>query len=171
MARKPNPVIEHLIKEGVEAPDFTAQTDGGGSISLSSLKGKQVVLYFYPKDDTPGCTNEAIDFSKHLDDFKDVNAVVIGVSRDSIESHDRFKTKHRINFPLIADTDATICKAYEVWKEKSMFGKKYMGIERSTFLINPNGTIEHVWRKVSVTRHIRKVLDCAITVSHQTENC
>jgi thioredoxin-dependent peroxiredoxin len=142
------------LKEGLSAPDFTMPTDGGGSISLSKLKGRKVVLYFYPKDDTPGCTTESCDFRDNFHEFEKLGVQVIGISKDSPESHDKFKKKYGLNFPLASDTDGKVCEAYGVWQEKSMMGKKYMGIDRSTFLIDENGKIARLWRKVKVSGHV-----------------
>ncbi len=143
---------------GTPAPDFTLPTDGGGTISLSALKGKPVVLYFYPKDDTSGCTAEACQFRDMHPDFTGAEAVVIGVSKDSVASHDKFKKKYELTFPLAADTEGTVCDAYGVWVEKSMYGKKYMGIERATYLIDRDGKIAKIWRKVKVPGHGAEVL-------------
>lgn len=142
---------------GKKAPAFTLPTDGGGKIKLGDFKGKRVVLYFYPKDDTSGCTKEAIGFRDAMRSLKTLGAEVIGVSRDSVESHDRFKKKHKLNFPLAADPEGKVCEAYGVWVEKSMYGRKYMGIDRSTFLIDEKGIIRHVWRKVKVPGHVDEV--------------
>jgi peroxiredoxin Q/BCP len=147
------------LDAGSPAPDFTAQTDGGGSITLSSLRGKNVILYFYPKDDTPGCTKEACAFHAAEADFSGADAVVLGVSKDSAASHDKFKAKYSLGFPLIADLDGKICEAFGVWVEKLNYGKKYMGIERSTFLIDKQGVVRKVWRKVKVDGHDSKVLE------------
>lgn len=144
---------------GKEAPDFSLPTDGSGEISLADLKGKNVVLYFYPKDDTPGCTTEAKDFRDSLAEFEAANTVILGVSKDSVARHDKFKNKYELNFPLVSDEECKLCEAYGVWKEKSMYGKKYMGIERSTFLIDKEGVVRQEWRKVSVTKHAEKVLE------------
>lgn len=143
---------------GDAAPDFTAATDGGGAVSLASLKGKTVVLYFYPKDDTPGCTTESIGFRDALADFEAAGAVVLGVSKDSVKKHDKFKAKYELNFPLLSDEDGALCEAYGVWVEKSMYGRKYMGIDRSTFVIDGAGKIRHAWRKVKVPGHVDAVL-------------
>jgi thioredoxin-dependent peroxiredoxin len=145
------------LKEGSPAPAFTMPTDGGGKISLADLKGSKVVLYFYPKDDTPGCTTESCAFRDAFHEFDKLNTQVIGISKDSPESHDKFKKKFNLNFPLASDTDGKVCEAYGVWQEKSMYGKKYMGIDRSTFLINENGKIERIWRKVKVDGHVDEV--------------
>lgn len=146
---------------GTPAPDFTMPTDGGGSVTLSALRGRPVVLYFYPKDDTSGCTSEACGFRDALPDFTGVDAVVIGVSKDSVASHDKFKEKHELPFTLASDTDGTVCEAYGTWVEKSMYGRKYMGIDRATFLIDQDGIVRNVWRKVKVTGHVAAVLKAA----------
>jgi peroxiredoxin Q/BCP len=142
-----------------KAPGFTLPADGGGKVSLADFKGKPVVLYFYPKDDTPGCTAEACAFRDSLPDFSKLNTAVIGISRDSAASHDKFKTKYKLTFPLAADEDGKTCEAYGVWAEKSMYEKKYMGIERSTFLVDGKGVIRGVWRKVKVPDHVEEVLE------------
>ncbi|MFY8001147.1 MAG: thioredoxin-dependent thiol peroxidase [Candidatus Kapaibacteriota bacterium] len=142
---------------GSQAPDFTAHTDGGGSISLQDLRGKTVILYFYPKDDTSGCTAEACDFRDNMERLIASDAVVIGVSPDSPKSHDKFKQKYDLNFALISDESKEICQNYGVWVEKSMYGRKYMGVERSTFVINPEGILTHEWRKVKVSGHVDDV--------------
>lgn len=149
---------------GDDAPDFRLPRNGGGDISLSDLKGKTVVLYFYPKDDTSGCTAEAIDFSALGGHFEEANSVVIGISPDSVKSHDKFAAKHSLSVMLAADEDKTALEAYGVWKEKSMYGKKYMGVERTTFLISPNGKIAKIWNKVKVPGHAQAVLDEAKTL-------
>lgn len=146
------------IEPGNKAPGFSMATDGGGKVALKDLKGKKVVLYFYPKDDTSGCTREAIDFTAKADAFKKAGAVVIGCSRDDAKSHDKFKAKHKLGIALAADTDGTVTEAYGVWVEKSMYGRKYMGIERATFLIDAAGKIANVWRKVKVPGHVDEVL-------------
>jgi peroxiredoxin Q/BCP len=149
------------VEVGGKAPDFTLPTDGGGKVSLKALKGNPVVLYFYPKDDTSGCTAEACAFRDSLPDFSKLKAEVIGVSRDSVASHDKFKKKYRLPFPLASDEDGKVCQAYGVWVEKSMYGRKYMGIERSTFLIDARGIVRGVWRKVKVDGHADEVLQAA----------
>lgn len=146
------------IEVGESAPDFKLPADGGGEVSLSSFKGRPVVLYFYPKDDTTGCTKEAIGFRDALPEFDKAGAAVIGVSKDSVARHDRFKAKHDLNFPLVSDEAGELCEAYGTWVEKSMYGRKYMGIERATFLIGPDGNIRNVWRKVKVPGHVDEVL-------------
>ena len=141
------------------APDFTLPVTGGGEISLSDLRGKAVVLYFYPRDDTPGCTKEAVGFSENLEAFADAGAVVFGVSRDTMAKHDRFAAKHTLTVPLLADIDGAVTEAYGVWVEKNMYGKKSMGIERATYLIDASGNIARIWRKVKVAGHVEEVLD------------
>ena len=146
------------LKVGDKAPSFALSADGGGDISLSGLKGKTVVLYFYPKDDTSGCTAEAIAFSKDAKAFKQAGAVVVGVSKDSVASHDKFKTKHKLDLTLASDEDIKVAQAYGVWVEKSMYGRRYMGMERATFLIDGKGVIRNIWRKVKVPGHSTDVL-------------
>jgi len=144
-----------------KAPEFTMPTDGDGSVSLSALKGKTVILYFYPKDDTPGCTKEACGFRDMLPDFSGAGAEIIGVSKDTTAKHDKFKAKYDLPFTLASDVDGSVCEAYGVWVEKSMYGKKYMGIDRATFLIDGDGVIRQAWRKVKVPGHVEAVLDAA----------
>jgi len=144
-----------MIEKGMSAPDFTLPSDDGGEVSLSGLRGRKVVLYFYPKDDTPGCTIQACDFRDALPRFEGVDAVILGVSGDSVESHARFRNKFDLNFPLLADVDHAVATAYGVRKEQSMLGKKYMGIERSTFLIDEEGRVAGVWRRVKAKGHAR----------------
>ncbi len=150
-----------MIEVGISAPLFSAKTDEGSKIDLAELKGKNVVLYFYPKDDTPGCTIEAQDFTKKINDFEKLNCVVLGVSKDGVTSHCRFVEKYNLAFNLLADESGEICGAYDVLREKSMFGKKYIGIDRSTFLIDKLGKISHIWRSVSVKGHVDEVLSVA----------
>jgi len=149
------------VEAGKKAPDFTAPTDGGGELKLSDLKGKTVILYFYPKDDTTGCTKEACGFRDSLPDFSKAKATVIGVSKDSVERHDKFKAKYDLPFTLVSDTDGKICEKYGTWSEKSLYGRKYMGIDRATFLIDKTGTVRSVWRKVKVPGHVEAVLEAA----------
>jgi peroxiredoxin Q/BCP len=146
---------------GDKAPAFTGQTDGGGTVSLKALKGKKIVLYFYPKDDTPGCTTEACGFRDALPDFSKAGAEIIGVSRDSIARHDKFKAKYDLPFPLVSDEDGAVCEAYGVWQEKKNYGKSYMGIVRSSFLIDEKGTIAAAWRNLRVKGHVEAVLEAA----------
>ena len=143
---------------GSKAPDFNLPRDGGGTLSLSDFAGKPVVLYFYPKDDTSGCTVEAIDFSSMKDEFAAHGAAIIGMSPDPVKSHDKFVKKHNLTIALAADEEKTALEAYGVWAEKSMYGKKYMGVERSTFLIDANGNIAKIWTKVKVPGHVQEVL-------------
>lgn len=149
------------LDAGSSAPDFTLQTDGGGMISLSGLRGRKVVLYFYPKDDTSGCTMEAKDFNALKADFDKAGAEIVGVSPDGAASHDKFKAKYGLCFPLAADPDKTMLEAYGVWAEKSMYGRKYMGVERTTYLIGADGRIARVWNKVKVPGHAAEVLTAA----------
>lgn len=149
------------LEVGDKAPDFTLPADGGGKVSLKELKGKTVVLYFYPKDDTSGCTAEACAFRDQLPDFSNVKAEVVGISRDPVASHDKFKKKFKLTFPLASDEEGKVCEAYGTWVEKSMYGKKYMGIERATFLIDGKGVIRNIWRKVKVDGHAEEVLKAA----------
>ncbi len=146
------------IELNTKAPDFTADTDGGGKITLSENKGKWIVIYFYPKDSTSGCTTEACNFRDNYERLSTLNAVILGVSPDSVKSHDNFKAKQELNFSLISDTDKSICESYGVWVEKSMYGKKYMGVERSTFIIDPEGNIKKIYRKVKVNGHVDTVI-------------
>lgn len=143
---------------GSKAPDFTLPRDGGGTLSLSSLAGKMVVLYFYPKDDTSGCTQEAMEFSALRDQFASAGAVVVGVSPDSAKKHDKFKEKHGLSIDLVSDEEKGMLEAYGVWAEKSMYGRKYMGVERTTFLIGGDGRVLRVWEKVKVPGHAAEVL-------------
>jgi peroxiredoxin Q/BCP len=145
------------VEEGRKAPDFTAPTDGGGKLKLSDLSGKPVVLYFYPKDDTPGCTTEACGFRDAMPDFKKLKAQVLGVSKDSVARHDKFKAKYQLPFPLVSDEDGKICDKYGTWIEKSLYGRKYMGIERATFLIDKEGVVRKIWHKVKVAGHVEEV--------------
>jgi peroxiredoxin Q/BCP len=149
------------LVEGAPAPAFDLPRDGGGMVSLASLKGKKVVLYFYPKDDTPGCTTEAIDFTAMKAKFKAAGAEVIGVSPDSVASHEKFCKKHELDIILLADESKEMLEAYDVWKEKSMYGKTYMGVERTTVLIDGAGKIARIWPKVKVAGHAEEVLKAA----------
>ncbi len=145
------------LEIGNNAPDFTLPTDNDGEISLSGLKGKNIVLYFYPKDSTPGCTTESCDFRDAMPKFEKLNAQIIGISKCSVAKHDKFKAKYDFNFPLASDENSDVCERYGVWKEKNMYGRKYMGIERSTFLIDKEGKISAIWRKVKVKGHVEDV--------------
>ena len=147
------------IKLGKKVPDFTAVATNDSLFTLSENMGKNIVIYFYPKDNTPGCTKEGEDFRDQFEAFGFHNTLVVGVSRDSVKSHDKFICKYNFPFELIADEDETVCQLFDVIKEKNMYGRKYMGIERSTFLIDSNGTLINEWRKVKVKGHVEEVLD------------
>lgn len=147
-----------MLQIGDRAPEFSLASDSAGELSSAALAGKRHVFFFYPKDDTSGCTAEACDFRDNLPKFGKVDAVVIGVSRDSIESHDKFKKKYKLPFALASDEDGAVTDAYGTWVEKSMYGRKYMGIERATFLIDGKGVVRNVWRKVKVPGHVDEVL-------------
>ena len=149
------------LKVGDKAPAFSMKIDGGGKVSLSGLKGQNVVLYFYPKDDTPGCTREACTFNDNLPNFGALNAEIIGISKDAAASHARFREKYGLKFHLASDADTKVQKAYGVWVEKMNYGRSYMGTERSTFLVDKDGKIAKVWRKVSVSGHVEEVLEAA----------
>ncbi|CTQ42528.1 thioredoxin-dependent thiol peroxidase [Roseibium aggregatum] len=146
---------------GDVAPDFELEGDGGNKVSLSALKGKPVVVYFYPKDDTPGCTKEAIAFTEQSDAFARLGVTIIGLSPDTAAKHDKFIAKHNLAIRLGADTEKEVAEAYGVWVEKSMYGKKYMGVERTTFLVGADGKIAEIWRKVKVPGHADAVLEAA----------
>ena len=148
-----------MIQAGDQAPALNLPTDGAGNVNLAALSGKTVVLYFYPKDDTPGCTNEAKAFSESADAFAALGAVVVGVSRDTVASHTKFKAKYGLNLILASDEDGAVVEAYGCWVQKSMYGRTYMGIERSTVLIGPDGKILNIWRKVKVPGHAQQVLE------------
>ena len=148
-----------MVDVGDKAPDFSMATDGGGTVTLTGLKGKKVVLYFYPKDDTPGCTKEACAFRDAMPDFSGIDAEIIGVSKDPVSKHDKFKAKHNLPFTLASDEKSDVCERFGVWVEKNMYGKKYMGIERATFLIDGDGVVQNVWRKVKVPGHAQAVLE------------
>ena len=141
------------------APDFTLPRDGGGDITLSDQRGSAVILFFYPRDDTPGCTKESIGFSEQLQAFNDAGANVFGISRDTVAKHDKFVAKHGLTTPLLSDDGQTVCEDYGVWVEKNMYGRKSMGIERATFLIDAEGRIARIWRKVKVPGHVDEVLE------------
>lgn len=148
-----------VLTIGQTVPDLTLPVSGGGTLSLSSLRGKTVVLYFYPKDMTSGCTTEAENFRDLHDQFTAANAVILGVSKDSLKKHDQFVAKHALPFRLLSDEETgALCEAFGVWVEKSMYGRTYFGIERATFLINADGVITHQWRKVKVAGHAAAVL-------------
>jgi thioredoxin-dependent peroxiredoxin len=147
-----------MLKEGDAAPEFELLRDGGGKVKLSDLRGQPMVVYFYPKDDTPGCTKEAIGFSEASGDFEALGAEVIGISPDSVKSHDKFRGKHGLTITLAADEERKAISAYGVWAEKQMYGRAYMGVERSTFLIDREGRIARIWRGVKVPGHVEEVL-------------
>jgi peroxiredoxin Q/BCP len=153
------------VKEGDEAPEIDLPTDGGGRFRLSDKRGMPVVVYFYPKDDTSGCTKEAIGFTERKPDFDAMQTLIVGISPDDETQHDKFKAKHRLGILLASDTDKAAARAYGVWAEKSMYGRKYMGVDRSTFLIDRDGVVAKVWRGVKVPGHIEEVLDAARLVA------
>ena len=147
------------LEQGSSAVAFSLDTDGGGKVTLKDFVGKPLVLYFYPKDDTSGCTREALDFTAKAAAFKKLGATVVGISKDSVAAHDKFKRKHKLSVILASDPEGKIINAYGSWVEKSMYGRKYMGIERSTFLVDSKGKIARIWRKVRVPGHVEEVLD------------
>lgn len=149
------------VAEGMKAPEFSLPRDGGGTVTLTEFAGKKLVLFFYPKDDTKGCTAEAKAFSELKAEFEAAGVAVLGMSPDSVAKHDKFVSKHELTVPLASDEDKTVLEAYGVWKEKSMYGKKYMGVERTTLLIDASGTVEKVWPKVKVPGHAEAVLQAA----------
>lgn len=148
-----------MLKEGIKAPVFSLPDQNGNKISLSELSGKNIVLYFYPKDDTSGCTKEACQFRDAFPKFKGVNAVILGISPDSVESHKKFEQKYKLPFRLLSDEKKSVLEKYGVWKEKSMYGRKYMGVERTTFVIGSDGKIKKIFNKVKVPDHDKQVLD------------
>jgi peroxiredoxin Q/BCP len=154
-------MAEQMLTEGDKAPEISLPTDGGGRFRLSDHRGSAVLLYFYPKDDTSGCTREAIDFSASKPAFDEVDTQIVGISPDDEKSHDKFKAKHDLDLLLASDTAKEALEAYGVWKEKSMYGRKYMGVERTTFLIDREGVIAKIWRNVKVPGHVDEVLDAA----------
>lgn len=149
------------MKVGDQVPDFALPSDEGAEVKLSSLRGGKVVLYFYPKDNTPVCTREACGFRDAFPDFSEVNAAIFGVSKDSVARHRKFKAKHNLPFTLLSDEDGEVCKAFGVWVEKSMYGLKFMGIQRSTFLIDETGALRAEWRKIKLRGHVEKVIAAA----------
>ncbi len=148
-----------MIRTGQPAPDFTLPATGGQEITLSGLRGRNVVLYFYPRDNTPGCTREGQAFRDHHAEFERLDTVILGISRDSVRTHENFRAKHQFPFQLLSDSDETVCNLYGVIKEKNMYGRKVMGIERSTFLIDREGVLRREWRKVKVAGHVEEVLE------------
>jgi peroxiredoxin Q/BCP len=143
---------------GDKAPDFTIATDGGGTFSLLEMRGHNVIIYFYPKDDTPGCTKEACEFRDSLPDFSNSSSKIIGISKDTVAKHDKFKSKYELPFTLGADLEGDVCEVYGTWVEKSMYGRQYMGVERATFLVDKEGVLQGIWRKVKVKGHVEEVL-------------
>jgi peroxiredoxin Q/BCP len=156
---KATPELESGLKIGKKAPAFKLKDESGKVVSLASLKGKKAVIYFYPKDATPGCTQESCDFRDHFARIQKLGAEVYGVSRDSSESHLKFKAKHELPFPLLVDEDGKMCEAYGVWKEKNLYGKKYMGIERTTVVLDETGKVAQLYLKVSVKGHVDRILE------------
>jgi peroxiredoxin Q/BCP len=156
------------VSEGDPVPAFDLAVPGGGRISSAALRGRPFVIYFYPKDDTPGCTKEAIGFTEHYDEFRKLGVEVIGVSKDSVQSHEKFAKKHGLCFPLGSDEGSGVVEAFGAWVEKSMYGKKYMGIDRSTFLVGADGRIAKAWRGVKVPGHVEEVLAAARAVAAPT---
>ncbi|MBM85750.1 MAG: thioredoxin-dependent thiol peroxidase [Rhodospirillaceae bacterium] len=152
------------LSVGDKAPNFSMSADGGGEVSLVNLRGQSVVLYFYPKDDTPGCTTEACGFRDAMPNFSSADVAIVGVSKDTVAKHEKFKAKHYLNFTLGSDADGSVCEAYGTWVEKSMYGRTYMGIERATFLIDHRGVLRRIWRKVKVKGHVQEVLDAVKTL-------
>jgi peroxiredoxin Q/BCP len=148
-----------MVTTGELAPDFTLPCDGDTEVTLSALRPKMVVVFFYPKDDTPGCTKEAIGFTEHLDAFHAAGAEIIGISKDTAAKHSKFRAKHELGVILASDADNDVCEQFGVWKEKSMYGKTFMGIQRATFLVGPDGTVLRDWPKVSVPGHVEEVLE------------
>ncbi|WP_263080168.1 peroxiredoxin [Endozoicomonas sp. Mp262] len=149
------------IALGQQVTDFTAKATGDQDIKLSALNGTKVVLFFYPKDNTPGCTSEVQAFRDHYQSFREADTIIFGISRDSLKSHDNFQQKHQLPFELISDPDETLCNLFDVIKLKKLYGKEYMGIERSTFLIDRKGILQHEWRKVRIKHHVEDVLQAA----------
>jgi len=150
--------MSNLLTVGQPAPAFTLPRDGGGEVSLSDFSGQKVVVYFYPKDDTPGCTKEAISFTETAEEFAALGVTVLGISKDTVAKHENFRDKHALSVILLSDAESHTCEKFGVWVEKNMYGKTYMGIERATFLIDENGNVAHSWRKVKVPGHVAEVL-------------
>ncbi len=148
-----------MLSQGSPAPDFTLPRDGGGEVTLSDLKGNPVIVYFYPKDNTPGCTTEALDFTAKQQDFADLNCPILGISKDSLKKHENFRNKHDLSVTLLSDESSDVCERFGVWKEKKMYGKTFWGIVRTTILIAADGTVARVWNKVKVKGHADEVLE------------
>lgn len=148
-----------MLEVGMKAPEFTLKNQDGEDISLSSFLGKKVVLYFYPKDNTPGCTKQACGFSERVSEYGEKNAVVLGISKDSVASHKRFAEKYELSFPILSDSELEVIQAYDVWKEKNMYGKKVMGVVRSTYIIDENGIIEQAFSNVKAAENPEKMLE------------
>jgi peroxiredoxin Q/BCP len=148
-----------MIETGQSAPDFTLPADGGGTVTLSELRPSAVVVYFYPKADTSGCTKQALGFTEHLAAFEDAGAKILGISKDPVKKLDKFRDKHSLGVSLLSDEETDVCETWGTWVEKQMYGKKYMGIERATFLIDGDGKVVKIWRKVKVPGHVEEVLD------------
>jgi peroxiredoxin Q/BCP len=149
------------VEAGQPVPAFSLPSDAGTTLGPAAFRGRKLVLYFYPKDDTSGCTLEAVEFTARAADFAAAGATVLGISRDSVKSHCKFRDKHSLHIPLLSDEEGSVTEAFGVWVEKSMYGRRYMGIERSTFLIDANGTVAQVWRNVKVPGHVEAVLEAA----------
>jgi peroxiredoxin Q/BCP len=147
------------LEPGIKAPDFTLPADDGTKVKLSSLQGGPVVIYFYPKDDTPGCTKEACSFRDRKSEIEELGATIVGISADTLESHGQFRDKFKLNFPLLADVDHKVAERYGAWREKNMYGKKFFGIQRSTYLIDAEGKVAKVWKSVKVDGHDQQVID------------
>ena len=154
-----------MLEQGLKAPDFILTDQFGKKHTLSDYRGKWIVLYFYPKDMTPGCTIEACNFRDEFPSFQNFNTVILGISKDSVKRHAKFAEKYKLNFPVLSDTEGEVCEKYKVWKEKSLYGKSYMGIVRSTFLIDPAGKIARVYPKVKVKEHASELLNDLQTLS------
>jgi len=154
-----NVIGEIMLAEGKKAPAFTLKNQEDEKISLKNFLGKKIILYFYPKDNTPGCTTEACDFRDTIAEFNKVNAIVLGISKDSVKSHKRFHEKQNLNFDLLSDEQTTVIQKYGVWKEKKNYGRTYMGIERTTFIIDENGKIEKIYPKVKVKNHVAEIIE------------
>ena len=149
------------VETGETVPDFTLPRDGGGLLGPAEFRGRKLVLYFYPKDDTPGCTTEAVDFTEKLPEFEAAGTAVVAISKDSVKSHDRFRDKHGLAVPLLSDETGTVVERFGLWGEKTMYGRTYMGVERATFLVDADGVVRRIWRAVKVKGHVDEVLEAA----------